>query len=188
MRYCILGHPRSGTGYMARLFQTVGRDVGHEKLGIDGIASWQWAVATDVVPWGEPRGARESLAAYEVIHVMRDPVAAVSSVACTEAPSEAWRRRWIHIPVGSPIERAIWSLLQWNLLVRSQRVDHTTSLDGAPELVARLTGEEPDHEAAFASRNQRPHPELAEHEIVSGISAAGLEAWARLKQLYEEVA
>ena len=36
----VVGHPRTGTGYTAKLLQSWGLDVQHEKMGKDGISDW----------------------------------------------------------------------------------------------------------------------------------------------------
>jgi hypothetical protein len=53
--FLITGVPRSGTGYMAKLMQALGYDVGHEIIRPHGISSWLWAADSPTVPYGAPR-------------------------------------------------------------------------------------------------------------------------------------
>jgi len=41
-----VGHPRTGTGYTAKLLQSWGLDVGHEKMGEHGTVDWSLAPAS----------------------------------------------------------------------------------------------------------------------------------------------
>lgn len=43
-KFLILGHPRSGTGFMSILLQRYGYRVGHEWMMEDGISSWMLVV------------------------------------------------------------------------------------------------------------------------------------------------
>jgi len=75
----IIGCARSGTKYISSLFNKVGYDVGHEKLGKDGIASWGLVPDSGKVPYGpsfsELRGRDMT-----VIHQVREPLAAIASI------------------------------------------------------------------------------------------------------------
>ena len=83
----ITGHPRSGTGYCAKLFQAFGLDVQHElETGEDGISSW--IMIQDVIPypWGP-----EKIDYTHMIHVVRDPIEAIPSIMAENNP---WNSDW----------------------------------------------------------------------------------------------
>jgi hypothetical protein len=187
MRVVVLAHPRSGTAYTAACFRRAGWDVGHEWLGTDGIASWMWAVQSAHVPWGVPR--LETLVADVVLHVMREPAAAVSSIAYTEHQSEPWRARWVDIPedAGS-IERAVWSYYGWNRLIARQRPTHTAQLEQIETAVTAITGRAFD--ALTAYRNQRHHPSHSADEIKATVWEHPLTAtlWDHTNAIYQEAA
>ena len=163
MRVLVLGHPRSGTGYTAACFRQCGWDVGHEKRGEDGIASWMWAVPADVVPWGDPRGFGPL--PETVLHVLREPAACVSSVAYTEHHSEVWRAKWVRVPEDcGPIERAVWSLHGWSQLIEGNHPTHTAQLERVEKTVRSITGIKPRFPVGKRI-NERMHAVLSADEI-----------------------
>ena len=163
MRVLVLGHPRSGTGYTAHCFRQCGWDVGHEKRGRDGIASWMWAAPGEwSVPWGDPRG--DTPLPETVLHIMRNPAACVSSVAYTELNSEPWRSGWIRIPEDcGVIERAVWSIYGWSQLIESNHPTHWAQLEWVEKTVRRITGVKP--RGLPASVNSRMHCQVSADEI-----------------------
>ena len=163
MHLIALAHPRSGTRYTAHCFRQAGWHVLQEELGEDGIASWMWAVESDEVPNGTPRTC--PLDAEVILHVMRDPAAAVSSIAFTEESSEAWRSRWVHIPMDAgPIERAVWSYYGWNRLIDAQHPTHRTQLEEIESAVEEITGTAP-YDPSVVWFNSRPHQRLPADRI-----------------------
>ena len=73
-----LGHPRCGTGFAANLLAASGIEVGHERLGRDGIVSWMLVSEREAVPWGDALGP---LGGYRRIFcVARGPLAAIPSI------------------------------------------------------------------------------------------------------------
>jgi hypothetical protein len=162
MRVLILAHPRSGTAYAAHCFQRCGWDVGHERIGADGISSWMWAVESSDVPWGAARvGEFEN-----VLHILRNPAACVSSVAYVERASEDWRRRYIPIPEDcEAIERAVWSIAGWSRLIRDKTPPNITAqLEHVERAVAKITGAE-ELGAGAPKINGRMHATLTADQI-----------------------
>jgi hypothetical protein len=187
MRVVVLGHPRSGTGYTAACFRRAGWDVGHEKIGQHGISSWMWAVDSDEVPWGEPRfgtplpGIR--------LHIHREPAAAVSSVAFTERSTEAWRSRYVPLPFDAgPIERAVWSLHGWAMLVRESGPTHIAQIEQVEESVEEITGV--PLAASTDDRNTRQHGTLSADQLNGrGWKHAGTESlWEGLVEMHTKAA
>ncbi|NDY93938.1 glycosyltransferase family 25 protein [Ideonella livida] len=136
----ISGHPRGGTGYAAALCRQLGLDVGHEKLGRDGISSWMFAVEAEDNPYAGDAVARSrrALAWQHLIQVVRDPATAAASVMRDSRyapPSYAFRRAQIlrHLRVDldrlpNPLEQALWSVTSWARILQAQQ----------PALVMRL--------------------------------------------------
>ncbi len=187
MRVQVLGHPRGGTRCLAALFWSAGWKVGHEKILEDGISSWQWAVRSDEVPWGDPRADHPR--AENVVHVLRDPRTAIPSIAYTTPRSESWRSRWVPIPAQAhPFERAVFSYVGWHELIKAQEPDYVTKLEVSEGLVSNLTGSlvSPIQDACM--RNERPHPVVTEDDITAHLSSAGLDAWSCAIELWEEAA
>lgn len=90
----ITGTSRSGTKYIAKVLQKCGLDIGHERLGKDGISSWVMTMRTDHVPWGP---ARKGLQFVHIFHQVRHPLKVIASVYSTEPP-ESWEYILKHIP------------------------------------------------------------------------------------------
>ncbi len=125
---------------MGQLLKSCGLDVGHERMGQDGISSWMFAVEDEENPF-----ALNSLAATRknkhfghVIHFVRDPRTAIPSIFRENRHSQRsyeFRRRHIlknyQIDLDdarSEVERALLSYLYWNKLIEEQK----------PELVLRV--------------------------------------------------
>lgn len=154
--FLVVGHPRCGTGFMARVLGLLGYQVGHERMERDGTANWVYAVEgeTGGFPWIE--GGRERYHFKRVIHCVRDPWTAIASIAFTETyrpemlllseeqrelleRSTELRRRYIDIDMGvegemDVVEEAIRSFLVWNRLIEQN----------TPEQVVRIEAVEAD--------------------------------------------
>lgn len=89
----VTGCGRSGTRYTTFVLRRLGLDVGHERLGKDGIASWSLAVDADHVPWGP---SLRALSFDVILHQTRHPLRVVNSVMSFK--DESWRFICEHIP------------------------------------------------------------------------------------------
>ena len=140
MKYLIIGHPRSGTAYMSKLFKKNGLDVRHERMGRDGRSDWQYAIPNETIfPWG--KGVREDYEFDVVIHNIRDPLTAIPSISNTETPghgvdenrrskwvrkSEEFRRKYIHLPDKNVFDNAASSYLGWNNIIKKELKDFSS--------------------------------------------------------------
>lgn len=129
-QYLILGHPRSGTGYMSKLFQANGYDVLHEAMGRHGTSNWQFAVRANEYPFKFDDYRRQDVKFKTVIQVMREPLAAVNSIAYLEGRSEDFRAQYVPL-VGNPFERAIMSYYGWHGIIKAQSPDMVLKLETA---------------------------------------------------------
>lgn len=97
------------------------------------------------------RGAARGLRWEYMIHVVRDLAASVPSVAVENhhaRKSFAYRRKHILAAcgvdlaaAGSRLEQAIWSIVYWNKVIRSQGPEHVFRVeDGIGDLEAFLVG------------------------------------------------
>ena len=147
-----LGHPRCGTGYTASILQMNGLDVGHEKIGRDGIVSWEIASGAERVPFGEAVGP---LAGYaRVFCVARKPLDAMPSIQGENGKprSIGFRSRTLNtafdgdVLPGQPddsLASAVRSYVYWyRLCLRATpglifRVDVGDDLDRLAEFVGR---------------------------------------------------
>jgi len=123
----VLGHPRGGTGYMAKLLQQLGLDVRHEKNGKHGTANWMYAARSEYKPWN----AQDNTQRYfrHVLHVIREPISCIASVAHTEnkrKKSLAFRQQYIYLPREvNQIRQAVYSYIGWHKLIKSWAPDVT---------------------------------------------------------------
>ena len=178
----IVGHPRSGTRYVAKLFQTCGIDVQHERMGRHGISSWMFAVDSDRVPYTFDGSFPRQFSFRRVIHVVREPVNVIASSAYTEMCK--WRTvnfmsKYIVINSDVFIEPAVQAYLGWNKLIKAQRPDYILKVEDAAQKIPTLIsqwglGVLPDiiAEAAAPSRDDhsRPHPSLTWAAIERSVS------------------
>ncbi len=148
-----LSHPRCGSSYASFLLTKLGLDVGHEKIGINGVSSWMLAVEDTDYPWGDIGNKKKSggINRYyfaNIIHVLRDPFSAIPSIILENQCSRNndsyfFRRRHlikllnIDLPEkpkkDNEINLAALSYLAWNKLICNRK----------PDLVFRI---EHDHE------------------------------------------
>ncbi len=160
-RLLFLAHPRSGTRYMAKLCQSYGLDVKHERIGADGICSWMLAADADHSPYGD--GTVFSQYEYEtVVRVVRHPLKVLASSIHTEnhepekplaigdmslrdylqrhafkERSLAYRRHFLHAAghlngsASNRYEQAVEVLLGWDKLIESRRPKFTIHAENA---------------------------------------------------------
>lgn len=132
-----LGHPRTGTGYTAKLLQSWGLDVGHEVMGGHGTVDWTLAAGgkslwqgVDFKDWNW----------QHKIYCVRDPRESIASIAYTEAggPSFEFRKaKEMRVGNPNPIVSAIASIIKWDQLITQMSpnlVYNIESKEGAKKL------------------------------------------------------
>ncbi|WP_170758803.1 glycosyltransferase family 25 protein [Ruegeria lacuscaerulensis] len=136
-----VGHPRTGTGFVAELCSKAGLDIGHEAGGADGISSWMFAVEADENPWALNPVARTRRALHwsVMIQTVRDPATAIPSIMRENEHAPAsydFRREHILAQTGTDldkfeqgIERAIASLCLWARIIREQNPDFVCRIE-----------------------------------------------------------
>ena len=75
----ITGCGRSGTTYISKYFKKIGFDVGHERLGVNGISSWYLSSEQKKVPFG-PSLNEVSYLPFPIVHQVREPLQSISSI------------------------------------------------------------------------------------------------------------
>jgi hypothetical protein len=121
-------------------FRACGADVGRERLGTAGVASWALAVEADNNPdareaWTRTRQALAWQWLVLGVSNIEPAVAALLHDATVSGASSAFRRdqvhRWLGIDLDAirpPLARAVWSVTSWCRIV----------LDQAPAFVWRV--------------------------------------------------
>lgn len=174
--FLILGHPRSGTGYMAQLFTALGYDVGHEKVGRSGISSWMFAVHADQLPYTFDGQTRGDIQPRYVLQVVRNPLDVIASMAHTVTEQPAWEfiQRYTLVHGTAPPEiRAVQSVIAWNRLIqghfpRPTIVKVENAATTVHDFLTRAGYKPPalrDVALPPANYNTRPHPRLAREQL-----------------------
>ena len=141
----VVGHPRTGTGYMSALLTSAGLDVGHERIGKDGISCWLFATEDDNYAcgaMGDIKGkTRKNFEFDYIIHNVKNPFTCMSSIVNVEdaAPrSYQYRRKHVYInDNGTRLEKAVQSFLGWHELIEKKiKADCVIQVENAPEQLA----------------------------------------------------
>jgi len=159
----VTGHPRTGTGYVAKVLQSLGFEIGHEHLGMDGIVSWQIGAGYldkvgDYFMMSHFRRENDLICARKgvdfikytsVAYCVRDPYYSIPSIAETEEISLAYRAYNARFPVtGDCVIDAITSLYFWELLIHDV---------WAPDYIFKVDGNIKDFIDWLVKSNIRPH-------------------------------
>ncbi|QNF28490.1 hypothetical protein [Metabacillus elymi] len=134
-KFLILGHPRSGTGFMVKLFQLFGYDIGHEKMGKDGISSWMFAVEDYQVYCDNTLNRQDFIFDYIIMNI-RHPFDIVCSTYYTEniaKESLEYRKKYINFDGLNEVEMAVKSVLEWYKRIELQRPILKVCIDKNPE-------------------------------------------------------
>lgn len=134
-KFLNIGHPRSGTGFISKLFKEFGYDVGHEVLDKDGISSWIFAVEEDQL-WGQVGINRKDYEFEHLVMNIRKPLDIISSVLYTEnTVLDSYNLRAEYIDFGglNDIEKAVKSVLEWYKIIQWQGPELFIKVDDKPE-------------------------------------------------------
>lgn len=116
---------------MRYLFQQLGFDVNHEKLGRDGVSSWLIAVKDLNTPWGEKFASYYLQFKFLILYV-RHPQDVLPFIVLENEIERSFNFRRGHIirkldfdidEFNSPLEKAIASFLGWNKIVELRSPD-----------------------------------------------------------------
>lgn len=107
--FIITGCPRSGTLYTAKVLQTLGYDVKHERKSEVGTVDWTYPVKAEKYPHPEV-----------VLHQVREPLATIASMQTLQRDSWNCISKNSRVVSGWPLLRRcakVW--LYWNLKTES---------------------------------------------------------------------
>ena len=140
--FLVVGHPRTGTGYMSKLFGAAGLNVGHEWIGYHGISCWMFATPDGNYARG-PRGdiknrSRKHFSFKYIIHNVKHPFTCMSSIVNIEnnaKDSYNFRKKYVAIKDSAPrLERAVLSFLGWHEMIeKTVKVDCVIQIENAEE-------------------------------------------------------
>ena len=163
MKFLIICHPRSGSSYAASLLNNNGYDVGHEKMKFNGLASWFWA-SRDVNPPFSASPYDPSFVPDLTIHIVREPLPCIASVAYTESTTELYRSEFVEITGHGILDRAASSITNWNSLCQQMNPDFTIKTESLASELSNILGKEIQD---IPPQNTRPHPILNERLLAS---------------------
>lgn len=138
-----LGHPRTGTGYTAKLCRLWGLKVGHEMPRADGVVGWQYVHPTGPYPFDA--SVQSGRPQYDhLIYNVRDPSYSLASIIHTEdivSDSRKFRSNLIDIPSKNKVEFAISSIITFDKLITELKPNITYRIeDQQQELFDYLSG------------------------------------------------
>jgi hypothetical protein len=158
-----VGHPRTGTGYTAKLLQSWGLDVGHETLGNDGTVDWS------LVPGGKSLWQDVDFKDYDwnyIIYCVRDPRMSIPSIVYTEdikSMSKEFRLKSGVVNDFNPIVVAIESILKWDKFADQLKPNFTYRIEDQGEHLFKFLETEGlsvqfDASVIGDAQNTREHP------------------------------
>lgn len=111
-KIAVIGTGRSGTNFFAAILSEIGKDIKHEAMGADGIASWCLVADVQDAVYGPGGLAIDS--SYAIGHQVRNPLKTIGSLTTFN------RASWRYISENSPalpskiMHRAMVHWLDWN--------------------------------------------------------------------------
>lgn len=188
----VIGCPRSGTRSFARMLQNAGVRVGHERVGIHGTVSSYFAVDDDYYQ-GPHQATRDRLSAFRfehLWHIVRDPLATISSISFGMPPSWwDWQRRhtWIDREKIGALGAACEFVLKWTDICEKANPEWVVRIEDWKEKwpeVARRLGIEVEPLPDFSKANAlHPKPKLT-YDILSEREPVYVERIRKLASRY----
>jgi hypothetical protein len=179
----VVGHPRTGTGYMSALLTSAGLDVGHERIGKDGISCWLFATENDNYASGisgDIKGkTRKDFQFDYIIHSVKNPYTCMSSIVNVENEAKAslaYRKKHVYInDNGTRLEKAVQSFLGWHKLIEDKiKADCIIQVENAPEqlkqflisknILAAVEYKTMPSNKYNTRRNKKQYKEITQHE------------------------
>ena len=169
--FLITGSGRSGSSYIARVLQECGLDVGHHKIGSDGIACGFYCFDVDRYPVKSHPVPRPK---FDVIlHQVREPLASIASIQTGK--SWKWTNQFLPIANDAPLLiRCCYNWLIFNEEAERQalwtyRVENLKNV--WLDLQRVLCFDTPYYEIANISRktNARKHAAVTWHDIRNAV-------------------
>jgi len=156
--FMILGHPRSGTGYIARLFSSLGIEIGHEGIGKYGVSCWTFVPEKSNHFFGGSghmisiaKTSRQDFKYKFLVHIVRNPFDVINSVYYTESKTHSQVFRLLHaVPKISDnykvktkehkeiLTDSILSVIRWNNMIEDLNPDILFKIEDCESEVAEF--------------------------------------------------
>lgn len=175
-----IGHPRCGSGYTAALLRAMGMDVGHEKMGADGISSWMFAVFDEQNPYAGDQLAESRYFKWfrHVVQHVRDPRNAIPSIVrdtLYAAKALDFRRKHIQLQFdvdicsySAVLEQAVASLVFWNKIIEIQKPDFVYRVEDEEARLWSFSGEVSLTDRSF-QEGELPGKDINKDKPYSGV-------------------
>jgi hypothetical protein len=136
-RLLVTGCGRSGTKYISILLKRAGLDIGHERMGGDGICSWLFGADAADTPWGP---APSEYRFDYIFHLVRHPLSAIPSIATFKGRAWDYISRHIDIDKDDPVLlRSAKYWLYWNAMVEDKTSDRIR-IEDMPDAIDLVCG------------------------------------------------
>ncbi len=162
---------------MAAMCQACGLDVGHERIGQDGVSSWLFAVTTDRVPFhGEDRNRGAAHYSFDrTIHVVRHPLKVIASTALTDMNGAIeWQSQFVHVDLkANSVRQALQTWVGWTDIadtIADTTIQVEQAADILPAMLERRCAVFPP-----TNINSRDHTQLTVNDIKACVTAAEFE-------------
>lgn len=139
-----LGHPRTGTKFTAETLVSMNLDVGHEKMGADGIVAWPLVYPKGPWPWVS-RTPYAGITPMRVVYNVRSPHRSIKSIVYTDDKTEKsgeWRKKNLDLPlrgeIDNRVEHAIISLLHFDQLIMARSPDLVYRIEDQDDLLVQM--------------------------------------------------
>lgn len=140
--FLILGHPRSGTGYISKLFSGYGIKIGHECIDKHGISCWTFVTPDCNHLNGSFKNdqrpisgiTRQDVSYKHLIHNVRNPFDVINSIYQTESKSYSQAFRLFHaVPKIDKnldmLSQIILSVTRWNKMITALKPEITFKVE-----------------------------------------------------------
>lgn len=163
MKILVVAPPRSGTGYASKCLRSIGIDVGHERMGVNGISSWSWAVdCYQDTRWGDNF---QDIKPDITVMLYRRPEDVIASLAFTAERALTWMNGYVPITKHQVLEKSAQAVSGWISKCLERKPDRIVHLSDFPFFCKRMFGKYPDEE--LRGYNKRTHRSLTEEELES---------------------
>jgi hypothetical protein len=147
IKLIIIGCGRSGTTYIAKIFQSIGLDIKHEKMGVNGTSDWHLTT-----------GSLDGKAT--ILHQVRHPLKAIASMFT--APLSTWKsiNKYIPLTLKNILVDGMRYWYFWNLIAESKAC-YTYRIENLKNEWDKLCGligiDEISYGSVSVSTNSRMH-------------------------------
>ena len=135
----VVGMPHSGTGYIAKLLQSMTWRVGHETMLENGICAWEYSYPDSIRKFKvRPFMRRYNNVQFDhLIYIVRDPrhcfTSNFNSLVAEIGHGKTTAMNHFGIPAAATTQAVVNWMIGWQRMILSQSPDVTIRVEDAPE-------------------------------------------------------